>query len=378
MIARLALLLTVVIVACGEVRPGPPLPTSGEISAAPTATTLVTALDRISIANAGWMPTAPTAIVPTWDGKTLAALAVPVDGSATTSLFTIAGVTDSNSVPLWDIRRDGGAVALALAVAGGRRLALIDLATGTKSWLTPIAQDLRSVAWSYDGGSIYLTSSVSNQDSGVTRIRPDGTVLPRLRPPLTAAGVTSLVRRETADLMLLGADEDKAMTAWVRDVVTGRERSFGAADSSIASWRASQPRALVAVRPSVPPPNAGYLAVWDDAAGTTTRILEGGVGGADFEPGSRRVAAAVSSGPDDPSHLVIVDAGTRTVLAGTADAGWVRWLDSRILYTVRPPRVDASAPAVTSELRIVAASGGPSRVLFGTTDYLGVPVVVSR
>jgi hypothetical protein len=377
MIARLALLLSAVVIACGEVGPGP-LPTSVNSTAAASATRVIDALDRISIATAGWIPTTPTVIVPTWDGSTLAAVAVPIDGSGKTSLFTVAGVTMSSTVPFWDIRRDGGAIVLALVVAGGRRLALIDLAAGTKSWVTPVAQDLRSVAWSYDGGSIYFTSIVATQDAGVTRMRSDGTLLPRLRPPLSAPGVASVVRRETADLMLLGVDQDHVMTAWARDLVTGRERSF-AADSSIVAWRATQPRGLVVVGRSIPPPNAGYLALWDDASGTATRILEGGgVGDADFEPGGRRVAVSVTFGPSDPSHLVVVDGGARAELPGTADAGWVRWLDSRILYTVRPPRIDSRAPAVRSELRIVAASGGPSRVLFGTLDYLGVPEVVPR
>jgi hypothetical protein len=320
-----------------------------------------------------WKPSGETAIVAVTDVNATTFSAVPVDGGPVVPLIEVQNPTGVFGGVQWSVRRDGTAIAVGVPVGStNRRLATVELTSGTARWLTATPQMLGTLAWSYDERSIYFGSYTSAGDIGVSRIAADGSPLASVRGP-GPFGSLSSVGFETADGTLVGADEFNGPTAWVRDLATGRERSFGAHYSLVESWRSIRPRALVSVLTRIAAPGAGYLALWDDVDGSPTTILSKPVNGADFEPGGLRIVAAAPFTADGSRHLAILnaDGSLASLLAGTEHARKPVWRRSGIVYTT----YQEGGP---NELRIVSPAGGSSRTLFSSSVAIDARLVTPR
>lgn len=351
--------------------PSPTAPSGSPSPSAPPPTTLPTrtpgpgldALVRVLVPS--WKPSGPALIVSVSVIGSVTLVAVPLGGGEPLPLARISDL--SGSVPAfvaWEVRPDGSAIVLALHTsATTSRLAILDLKSGATRWLTPdLGANEVSPVWSGDGGSVYFGRWDTNGDKGVLRIAADGTQVAIVRPPANPSdGSLSTVSRVTADGVVIGAQQFNGPVPWVRDLATGRERSFGVRNADVSAWRSTRPRALVRATTNIGAPGEGYVALWDDVDGTVTKIFDRPVRGADFDPRGTRIVMSVQLAPSDPIRLVVMDAngGNRKSLEGTEDAHSVRWLDVGVVYPV-----ERATPTGPTDVRLVAPEGGASRRLY--------------
>lgn len=366
-----ALVLAALLAACTPAPTVTPSANSSPPSSIARPSVLPTAppteLDDVTVRQPSWRPTGLTAVVATYNLTDTTIVAVPLDAPVPTNL--IEARRRLGDIPaLWDVAPGGSALVLAVTVGTTTsRLASVDLGHGTKAWLTVSPQMLTTPAFSSDGRSVLYASYTSSGDDGVTRVALDGSALTAARPPTTAFGSLSSVRFETRDGVLAGADEFNGPTAFLRDLATGRERSFGAHYSNVEAWRAVRPRALVSVYTRIDAPGAGYLALWDDVDGSAETILNRPVSGADFDPaGVRIVAAAISEGT---SRLVLLPGPLAKVIPDSEGASWPRWTATGIVYTVNRP--------TGSELRIYSFTDGSTTVLLRSAGQMSSAKIVS-
>jgi hypothetical protein len=294
-------------------------------------------------------------------------LAVPLAGGPAVPLVTIH---DQGFELGYQVRNDGGALAVSIpTTAGTARIAIWDLQSGARRWLTDEERGVyhSTPVWSGDGSWIYFAAQSYAQtgvtDHGIFRIRTDGTDKMRVRGP------------EQNGAALDGFTPDFSGLVWSRiraggavevlDLGSGQNRSFDeTTDASVASWRDMQPRALVIVGGCCAGRPGGSLAIWDDDAGSSM-ILMGAqstppvaVTAAAWEPGGQRFAAVVLDRPSNTlfGSIFIHDATGRRVsaVAGTDRAQQVLWPQPGIVFT-RAPSI--AEPGV--EIVLVSAGGLP-------------------
>jgi hypothetical protein len=324
----------------------------------------------------GWRPSGETIVIEQPAGTEAILLsAVPV------------GATPSAPVPLvafgqstgWDVRRDGSAVAIALATStelSTSRIASWDPRTGTSQWVTPEEPGVlhRTPIWSADGRSIFYTALRPPDDLGIFRIGADGSRRTRLRAP------------EGNGAELQGLTPDGRGLVWARiqaggstevlDLTTGRNSSFDPTITSfVADWRSVQPRALVITGSCCAGRARGTLVLWDDQAGTK-RALYGSdltpqeaVTAASWDPEGARIVAVVydttiSLDVSGPLVTMNAEGGTRSTVPGTEGALDARWLRAGIVYS------DGQ------KLRLVPAAGGAPVTVF-QSGYVGAWKVVA-
>lgn len=313
-----------------------------------------------------WEPRGETAILQQpggLDGSIL--VAVPLDGSASSGVRLLAFGQSAG----WDVRRDGGAFAIALLTGpGSSRIAAWDPRTGTARWVTGDEPGVLQTTpvWSAGGRSIYYSAFRSAEDLGIFRVGAEGGARVRIRAP---EGSGAQLQRLTPDGRgLVWARVQAGNSAEVLDLASGRNASFDTTLAATATgWRAAQPRALVVAGNCCVAPGRGTLYLWDDQAGTRKAIYgteltaQEGVGSADWDTEGKRIVVAVfdtTISRDVPGPLVIMDenAAGRTTIAGTDGATDVRWMNAGIVYV-------KGTDAAGAELWLVPPSGGP-RVLF--------------
>ena len=343
-------------------------PTVSAVAASPTLESLLRPL------VASWNPAGPAhaLIVERPEGEDMTLIAVPLAGGPAVPLVTI----HNQGFQLgYQVRNDGGALAVSIpTTAGTARIAIWDLRSGARRWLTDEESGVyhSTPVWSGDGSWIYFAAQSYAQtgvtDHGIFRIRTDGTDKMRVRGP------------EQNGATLAGFTPDFGGLVWSRiraggavevlDLGSGRNRSFDEmTDASVASWRDSQPRALVIVGGCCAGRPGGSLALWDDAAGSS-RLLMGvqstppvAVTAAAWDPGGQRFAAVVLDRRSDTlfGSIFIYDAAGRQLasVAGTDRAQQLLWPQPGIVFTRAPSTAGPGA-----EIVLVQATGGLPLVLY--------------
>ncbi|HEY8807657.1 MAG TPA: hypothetical protein VIN70_08750 [Candidatus Limnocylindria bacterium] len=357
-------------------------PSAASSSAAPTATptaaataratstlpptpTPITELSQVfrPLAN-GWRPTGPTLMFSTNEGGPSATLvAVPFGPNGRTGeptrLVTFTGQG-------WDLRSDGGALAVAVGTATGLRIAVWDIASAAGRWITPAdpSASVSAPVWSIDGRSIFFGSSQGNSLGAVERIGSDGQ---------GRATIATLDRFG----QLEGIAPDGRGLIWTRgqaggsaeilDIATGASRHLDDV-ARVVSWRLRQPRILLSVGGCCAGRPGGSLVAFDDVAMTSRAVAERSAlgtvafGGGAWDPTGTRIAAARydETSPYD-AMLAIVDpeAGTVRPISDVLGVGVVLWLDEGIVVTRTLTR------SATTDIAFVPPQGGPSVTLYG-------------
>jgi hypothetical protein len=355
-----------------------PSPTGASQTATPTATTVTTApatptsspaptSDPTAAAffktlTAGWRPTTTTLIVsevvPTGQAAALRIVAVPADGSAATPLVSLEGA------PLIAVRADGSAVAA--AVGGG--VAMWE-PTGLARWL--VQPDLSTLVtgpvWSPDGATLYFgrmktTPGTFGGDLGLFRVRADGSGLEKVlgpEPPGQLPPLISVARAVPADNLLVWGRAYEGATLEIRDLATGRGRTYDGGVAELFAWRSTQPRALIQHCSNT---GCRGLLEWNDETGAKQQLLSDDVEvrGADRDPAASRIVVARRT---DAWGLDVVDGGATTRIPGTANAQWPRWLSTGIAYLWGPAEGGIGVSPLP-ELRIIPPAGGTPRTLY--------------
>jgi hypothetical protein len=362
---------------------------------------------RVAPVTASWRPEGPVAVVEEYLlGGTLRIWAVALafgpnvirGGGQNRPLVDITAAASGG----WAVRRDGSAFVFAIDSYDGAgnevRLALWDAATGATRWLTA-AEGGRTQegtvaeypVWSADGSEVFFhraryRQGAGNEDLGIWRIKPDGTGLALVMAPpanaqmgLVLHGLTpdggGLVWGRVGMHVINGQLDHMTTSVEILDLATGAQRLLGCCHASIASWRATRPRALVIGD------HAGLgqmiLVLWDDIALSERTLLgPGRIGGADWDTQGERIVVASGSG------LSIIDASGRTVttLPGTEGAAGPRWDSAGIIYdhwVERPPTdPNASVSRAIGEIRAIDPEGGPPATLFTSDRFVHLAAIV--
>lgn len=296
----------------------------------------------------------------------------------------------------WAVRRDGTAFVFTVASHDGAgnevRLALWDAGAGVTRWLTAAEGDQTQMgtaaefpAWSADGSEVFFRrvryrQGAGTEELGLWRIKADGTGLALVMAPPANAPMGLMLHRVTPDgrglvwgrvgmHVVNGQSGGMTTTVEVLDLTTGAQRSIGCCTASIASWRATRPRALLRV--DTGDVGQSRLVLWDDIALSERTLLgPGRIGGADWDTQGERIVVASGSG------LSIIDTSGRTLttLPGTEGAAGPRWDSAGIVYDhwVQRPPADRNA----REIRAIDPNGGPLATLFASDRSVHLAAIV--
>jgi dipeptidyl aminopeptidase/acylaminoacyl peptidase len=313
-------------------------------------------------------------------------------------------LVDVTAVSSWAVRRDGSAFVFAIASYDGAgneaRLALWDAATGATRWLTAEDGDRTRDAtaaewpvWSADDSEVFFhrvryRQGSGNEDLGMWRIKPDGTGLALVMAPPANAPMGSVLHGVTPDggglvwgrvgMHVVNGQLDHMTTSVeILDLATGAQRSLGCCPASVASWRATRPRALLIG--DTGQLSQSSLVLWDDVALSERTLLgPGGIGGADWDPQGERIVVA-SGSATTKRPLSIIDASGRTVrtLPATEGAGGPRWDSAGIVYDqwVYRPSADTNT-LLASEIRAIDPNAGPPATLFTSDRAVHLAAIV--
>jgi hypothetical protein len=333
----------------------------------PTPTPITDLAQVFQPRTLGWRPTGPTLMFVTNEQglQTLIALPFDRDGSTggPTRLVSFTGTAG------WDLRPDGGALAVAVGTAVGQRIAVWDIAAATSRWVTAAGPGALAYSpiWSTDGNSIFFFGTPGGTNTGaVRRIGADG------QGPTTIAGPApdrfgGLVGITPDGRGLIWSGGGEGGSAEILDIATGTNRHVGD-NVRIVSWRTQQPRILLMVGGCCAGRPAGSLVAFDDAAMTSRPIAQlgpngnPGFGAGAWDPSGTRVAAWMYGDPAaSDASLAIIDAGTGTIqpISDVLGIGTVLWLDEGIVVT------RTHARSATTDVVLVPPKGGPSVTLFG-------------
>jgi len=325
----------------------------------PTPTPITDVSQVFRPLTTGWRPTGPTLMFVTneADGETLVAVPFGPNGrrGEPTRLVNFSGQT------AWDLRSDGGALAVAVGTASGVRIATWDVVSATGRWITlsEPAGSVSSPVWSKDGSSIFFGSD----QGAVARVGADGQGISTIARPDRFGGLEGITPDGRG---LIWSRGQAGGSAEILDIATGTNKHLDDV-ARIVSWRAQQPRVLLAVGGCCAGRPGGSLVALDDVSMTTRVIADRSpfgtiaFGGGAWDPTGTRVAAARydETSPYDAS-LVIIDAATGTVqpISDVLGVGLVLWLDEGIVVT------RTLARSATTDVALEPPRGGPSVELY--------------
>lgn len=350
----------------------PPVPTTTAPATPFSTPTPITDLAQVfRPVSTGWRPSGTTILVATADARgnsLLVGVPLGLNGPSSPPVSILSFTSSA-----WDIRPDGGAIAVTVATDRGARVAMLNLGASLGAWVTepdppmPLAMPV----WSKDGAWLYYGTgglAASNNFTGtVHRIRPDGSGHSEIA---TVERFGGLQRLTPDGRLLIWSRLQEGGSAEILDVTTGVNRHVGDV-TGIASVRARQPRFLLTVGGCCAGYPGGSLALWDDTtltsrtlAAAQTNAPRVGWGAAAWDPTGTRIVAARFD--DATPSLVILDpeTGAFQPIAGTVGAGPVLWLDEGIVF------LRYSANGIESELMFLPNAGGaPVSLYKGTNMY---------
>ena len=344
--------------AATSVRVSPSLP-SATVAAAPTR---ITDLSQVFHPLAtGWRPTTPTLMFVSNETDTSTLVAVPFDTSGPTGpatrILTFAGQG-------WDLRADGGAIAVQVSSAPPR-IATWDIESGTGQWISssdPPTNDATPV-WSKDGRVLYFASFGPDQQATIARVAPDGQGKTAIATLDRFGGFEGLTPDGRG---LIWSRGQAGGSAEILDIASGANRHLDDV-ARIVSWRSRQPRILLSVGGCCAGRPGGSLVAFDDSTMTSRvfadRTPNGSIafGGAAWDPTGTRIAAGKydETSPYDAT-LVILDpeSGATRPISDVLGVGVVLWLDEGIIATM------SSVRSASTEVVLVPPQGGPSRTLY--------------
>lgn len=343
----------------------------------PDATSDPSAAAFFTTLTTGWKPTPNTVIVselvPVGQAALMKLVAVPTDGGAPVPLFTLEGA------PVVAVRSDGSAIAATV----GSGVAVWE-PSGRVRWLVKTDTAVTNPVWSPDGATLYFGQMKTNpgsfgEDLGIFRVRADGTGLEKIVDPVPPGQLPPLVsvpRAVPADNLLVWGRAYEGATIEVRDLVTGRQRSYDGGVADLSVWRSTQPRALIQHCSNT---GCRGLVEWNDETGAKRQILADDVQvqGADRDPAGTRIVTARRT---DAWGLDLIDGTAISRIPGSANAQWPRWLSTGVAY-VWGPSEGGIGVSPLPELRILAPVGGTPRTLYRaavTETTLFIIQVVTR
>ncbi|MGH2492562.1 MAG: hypothetical protein ACRDF9_13775, partial [Candidatus Limnocylindria bacterium] len=222
--------------------------------------------------------------------------------------------------------------------------------------------------WSPDGATLYFGRIKTNpgaafgEDLGVFRVRADASGLEKVlgpEPPGQLPPLISIARAVTVDNVLVWGRAYEGATLEIRDLATGRQRTYDGGVAELSAWRSTQPRALIQHCSNT---GCRGLVEWNDETGAKQELLSNDVEvrGADRDPTGSRIVVARHA---DAWGLDLIDRGAITRIPGTANAQWPRWLGAGIAYLWGPVDVGIGISPL-SELRIIPPAGGTAKTLY--------------
>jgi hypothetical protein len=354
-----------------------PTSSTPPVSPAPTpfpTPTPITDLSQVfrAVSN-GWRPSGPTVITATDDQRgssVLIGISLGTGGS-TSAPISILSFTSSG----WDIRSDGGALAVVVATDRGTRIATWNFGSSLGAWVTPPdpAAPLSMPIWSKDGAWIYYgvpgTAPATNFTGTVSRVRPDGSGDTRIATLERFGGLQELTPDGGG---LIWSRIAAGGSAEILDIATGVNRHLDDV-ASVASIRTRQPRVLLSVGGCCAGFPGGSLVLWNDATLTSRTIVDRtnvprvawGTGAWD-PSGTRLVVGRFDEASPYRASLVTLDpeTGATQPIPGTLGAGRVLWPDEGIVYLAYPQS--------GNEVQLVilpASGGGPIDLYKGTNIY---------
>jgi hypothetical protein len=264
----------------------------------------------------------------------------------------------------WDLRSDGGALAVAVRTPAGARIAAWDIVSATGRWITPADPDVfaSSPVWSKDGLSIYFGSSQSLEQGAVKRIGADGQGMSTVAILDRFGGLEGISPDGRA---LVWSRGQAGGSVEILDIATGTSRHLDNV-ARVVSWRARQPRVLVSVGGCCAGRPGGSLVAFDDVAMTSRTVAErspnGSIafGGGAWDPTGTRIAAARfdDTSPYDATLVIVEPDGTTRPISDVLGVGSVLWLDEGIVVTRTLTRT------ATTDVALVPVQGGPSVALY--------------
>ena len=337
--------------------------TTPSATPSPALTSDSTAAAFFKTLTQGWKPTTTTIVVselvPVGQTANVRLVAVPSDGGTATPLVSLEGQA------LVAIRSDGSAIA---AVVGGG--VAVWEPSGRARWL--VQPDLTTMitnpVWSPDGATLYFgrvktsPGGAFGEDLGIFRVRADGSGLEKVvdaAPPGQLPPLISIPRAVTADNVLVWGRAYEGATIEIRDLATGRQRTYDGGVADLCAWRSTQPRALLQHCSNT---GCRGLVEWNDETGGKRQLLSNDVAvfGADRDPtGSRVVVARRTSA----WGLDLIDGTAISRISGSANAQWPRWLGAGIAY-LWGPNEGGIGVSPLSELRLIPPAGGTPRTLY--------------
>jgi hypothetical protein len=355
--------------------PTRPAQTAAPVSATPFATpTPITDLTQVfRPASTGWRLSGPTIIAATTDDRGNSTLVgIPLGASGPSSPpISILSFTSSG----WDIRPDGGAIAVVVATDHGTRIATWNFGASLAAWVTAPDQSpaIALPVWSKDGAWIYFgapgTSVSTNFTGTISRIRPDGSGRSDIATLERFGGLSALTPDGRG---LIWSRIQAGGSAEIFDIATGVNRHLEDV-AGVDSIRTQQPRVLLTVGGCCAGFPGGSLVLWDDTTMTSRPIAERtnvprvAWGAAAWDPTGMRIAAArFEEASPYRAGLALLDpvAGTVQPIAGPSGVGQLVWLDEGIVYLSYP----GSGNEV--ELMLVSPRGGtPISLYKGTNMY---------
>jgi len=310
----------------------------------------------------GWRPTGPTLMFGTReaDGVTLVAVPFGPNGRTGEPIRLLSFIGGE-----WDLRSDGGALAVAVSTALGIRIAVWDIASSTGRWITASGPDAvaYSPVWSKDGNSIFFGTPEGPDTGAVKRVGVDGQGLATIGRPDRFGGLVGIAPDGGS---LIWSRGQEGGSAELLEIATGANKHLGD-NARVVSWRTQQPRVLLMVGGCCAGRPGGSLEAFDDDAMTSTVVAEVppdgrfAFGAGAWDPSGMRIVAWRYDGlTAGDASLVIIDprAGTIQPISDVLGIGAILWLDLGIVVT------RALARSAESDVVLVPPQGGPSIQLY--------------